>query len=307
MNVPGATGISTTIVATLIVALRLFTRLSVTRQGLGLDDCLNLAALVLVWVFLGGFFPFYDAIDNLFQAQTEENNRRFEIYNAVTGIAFTTALALSKLSILVFYLRLSPVRSHRYPVYILMSLLCLYTLGCNIFSLLIFSPLAQKVKDADTIFTPLYAIGNIVIDFCILLLPIRAVLPLQMSAKRKVLVLMIFTTGTVVCAFAIWRATCLTFISKSLPTKTAISKELAICFGEVNGGVICAAVPSISAFFTKFLPDVYASYVKGSQSSSSIGNSPFSTTESKNVNRRQTHEQSYKSRSHEAVSTSHHI
>jgi hypothetical protein len=112
------------------------------------------------------------------------------------GISFIAALTFARLSILVFYLRLSPIRSFRYTVIGLSVFLCLYTIALVMISLLIFSPIVgSQIRNADNVLDLVYGISNSFTDVCILILPIGVIVPLQMNPRKKVAVLMLFAAG----------------------------------------------------------------------------------------------------------------
>lgn len=119
-------------------------------------------------------------------------------FNAVTSIFFALALTFARLSILVFYLRLSPMRSFRWAVHGVITFLCLETLISVVLSLLVFSHTTKDmVKAADQSLGMFYGISNILVDIAILFLPVGVVVPLQMSARRKIAVLCLFGAGIV--------------------------------------------------------------------------------------------------------------
>lgn len=111
---------------------------------------------------------------------------------------FALALTFARLSILVFYLRLSPARSFRWAVHGTITFLCLETLISIALSLLVFDPTTRvRMKAADQSLGMFYGISNILVDIAILLLPVGVVVPLQMNVRRKAAVLSLFGAGAV--------------------------------------------------------------------------------------------------------------
>ncbi|KAK6208469.1 thiamine metabolism- protein [Pestalotiopsis sp. IQ-011] len=173
----------------------------------------------------------------------------------LTSIFFALALTLARLSILVFYLRLSPIRSFRWTVLGIITFLCLETLISVTLSLLIFDPAVKgRMKAADQALGMFYGVSNILVDFAILILPIGVVVPLQMSPRRKMAVLCLFGAGSLVCAISTYRVTILTFISSRTTSSNPISNQLILSFAETNGAIVCGCVPVATRFFTQFLP-----------------------------------------------------
>jgi hypothetical protein len=117
-------------------------------------------------------------------------------YNLLAGMAFMITLALARLSILVFYLQLSPIRYFHYLVYTLITFVCVYTGAFLVVSCLLLDPAAGgPVREADNVISLFYGICNILIDVCMLLMPLLVVVPLQMSTRRKMSLLALLTAG----------------------------------------------------------------------------------------------------------------
>ena len=111
---------------------------------------------------------------------------------------------LAKISLLFFYLRLSPERNFRIIIYVLISLFALYGLIYAMISLFGCQPIkaswdlaAQATgKCIDKFgFFLAASVANVVMDLVILLLPLRIVIPLQIPRRQKMSLLFLFTTG----------------------------------------------------------------------------------------------------------------
>jgi hypothetical protein len=119
-------------------------------------------------------------------------------------MVYSLSLAFSKISILLLYLRLSPVRWFRVLVWLLLCVVVTYALVYNIISVFGCRPIAAtwdlkllasaKCMDQLTKYMAL-SILNIIIDVFELLLPIPVVLPLQMPLKQKLSICLVFATG----------------------------------------------------------------------------------------------------------------
>lgn len=127
------------------------------------------------------------------------------------GITMTycTSVSFAKLSILSFYLRLSPEKPFRIGVYSLIGLTVIYTITYIIVILLVCRPVAANwdlslAEDAQCFskLVPMMtlSVANIVIDFSILLIPIHVVVPLQMPRRQKLSLILLFATGGL-CVF----------------------------------------------------------------------------------------------------------
>lgn len=120
------------------------------------------------------------------------------------GITMTycTSVSFAKLSILVFYLRLSPERKFRIGVYALIGLTATYTVTYIVVILLVCRPVELNWDlsvegECFSRMAPMMtlSVANIVIDFAILLIPVHVVVPLQMPRRQKVSLIFLFATG----------------------------------------------------------------------------------------------------------------
>lgn len=122
-------------------------------------------------------------------------------------------MTCGKISILLFYLRLSPDSTFRVIILIMIFFVTSYSI-CSIFTL-IFGCLPVRAIYDLTVPNPkcinrnavilALSIFNIVTDLITLVLPMRIVLPLQMPKRQKVTLIIVFLSGAFVCASAIAR------------------------------------------------------------------------------------------------------
>lgn len=118
---------------------------------------------------------------------------------------YATSLAFTKLSILLFYLRLSPHTWFRILVYILAVTVVVYATVYDLISIFGCRPLAASwdlrlissatCMDQLTKYMAL-SILNIIIDVFTLVLPIPIIARLQMPRRQKISVCAIFATGS---------------------------------------------------------------------------------------------------------------
>lgn len=118
-------------------------------------------------------------------------------------MTYSTCVSFAKLSILVFYLRLSPEKKFRKGVYFLIGLTISYTVTYIIVILLVCRPVEANwdlsITDAKCFsrMAPMMtlSVANIVIDFAILAIPVHVVIPLQMPKRQKLSLVFLFATG----------------------------------------------------------------------------------------------------------------
>ncbi|CAN9197694.1 unnamed protein product [Alternaria alternata] len=182
-----AVGISTTALALVAVVLQLFTRAHVTKMGIHLNDYMKSGLGYHMW-----------------EVKTEDYELPFQKWTLVGTILYATSLAFSKLSILLFYLRLSPQKGFRTLVHMLIACVIVYATVYDLVSTFSCRPIAATwdltrlpgavCMDQLTKYMAL-SVLNTVIDVITLVLPIPVVARLQMSRRRKITVCGIFATG----------------------------------------------------------------------------------------------------------------
>jgi len=130
-------------------------------------------------------------------------------------MVYVTALSLTKISILFFYLKVFPGRGFRYCVYVLVA--------CNVCYAIIFDfmlafqchPIAGAWKAWDGTFEAkcisINVMGwtaaalNIVLDLAVIILPLPELFRLSMSLRKKVQIIMMFAVGFFVTFVSIIR------------------------------------------------------------------------------------------------------
>lgn len=94
---------------------------------------------------------------------------------------------------LALYLWLSPDLSHRYTVFGLMAFVVGYMLTSGVFELV--TPSFKTLQQARLFTNVFYGAGNAFMDVCMVLVPIRVIIPLNMSLRKRLAVLVLFTGG----------------------------------------------------------------------------------------------------------------
>lgn len=122
------------------------------------------------------------------------------------GAAYICAIAFAKISICCFYLRLSPEKSFRLPVFIVIGFTTAYSIAGFLVLVFSCSPVAASWNLALSALPTTHCINrpaeylaqsiiNIVTDICIVLLPLRKIWKLQLPFRQKVTVTIIFALG----------------------------------------------------------------------------------------------------------------
>ncbi|KAH6963047.1 hypothetical protein DER45DRAFT_609389 [Fusarium avenaceum] len=257
--------------ATIVYVMRIVTRVRLLKNPLRLDDFLTGASLIACWVFYACTMSMVaqgGCATNFWQVKQSSYEALLR-WTVPVNIFYMLSSDLAKISLLFFYLRLSPERNFRIVIYVLVSLFGLYALIYAMISLFGCQPInaswdlaAQATgKCVDKFgFFLAASVANVVMDLVILLLPLRIVIPLQIPRRQKMSLLFLFTTGGFVIIVAIYNCI-LTVKLFSSPNYTwGLAYELCWMYAELTGCVICASASSLKPFFKRILPGIFSSH-----------------------------------------------
>ncbi|PHH83474.1 hypothetical protein CDD82_433 [Ophiocordyceps australis] len=197
-------GVATTLVALVCVCLRVFTRVHVVSGDLGWDDYLVLCALVfsISFFFVGRHLYQVGAGRHMWDVLFSEYSPGFLQTTTAATLTYAISITFSKLSILAFYLRISPDHKFRIAVFSLFGVVVAYTVTYIFVMVFRCSPVAAgwdlsiKGKCIDNLIPMMVlSIANILIDLVILCLPLKVVVPLQIPTRQKISLVFLFATG----------------------------------------------------------------------------------------------------------------
>ncbi|KAH8738245.1 hypothetical protein BGZ61DRAFT_526235 [Ilyonectria robusta] len=265
-------GVATTVLACIAVCLRLFTRKYVVKGVLGLDDYMCLCALGFSIIFLGltSHLSSLGAGHHMWDILLSDFSPHFWQTSISATLIFAVSIAFSKLSVLFFFLRISPDRVIRRAVHTLISLICVYTLVYIFLMIFRCRPVSSgwdltvEGQCIDSLVPMLtLSIANIVIDLFVLLLPIRIVIPLQIPLRQKISLALLFATGGFVCVASIKRTVIMSPLLRSDDYSWDVSQQIIWTYIEVNAGVICASVPALKPFCMRYIPIIISARLRG--------------------------------------------
>ncbi|KAI0532020.1 hypothetical protein GGR58DRAFT_200133 [Xylaria digitata] len=248
------------------VALRFYTRIS-ARQGLKWDDWFLLLAaiagttVIALTVSAAVVNPDGNYTTQIFDPnyiETPQDIFYLKI-NLVTAVIYYTINAAVKLSILYMYYRVFHAKSAlRYQLFITASLVTGWWIGTTVAQIVNCIPISKywtsNILDPEYCFnlnTFFVIAGSIEVflDVLILTLPIRAVLALQLSWRRKAIISGIFLLGSFVIATGLVRV-----IVGYAPGSQRPSSSAELWTVVHSGvGVICASLPIFNPLLQRTL------------------------------------------------------
>ncbi|GAD97455.1 predicted protein [Paecilomyces variotii No. 5] len=261
-------GVAGGVIALIAVILRLLARLPQLGGGFGLDDVAMIVTMLLVIPLSVLAVPL--ANDGLGKDMwTVPFNKITDILHVYlfSEILYFSSIALTKISILFFYLRIFPKRSFRR--------LCYFVIGLNFSYIITFVCVAvfqcRPIKAAWLRWDGSYAnscnningqgwaaaVINMVFDILTMSLPLYELSQLVLSKKKKFFVMLMFSLGFFVTIVSIIR---LQSLVEFATTSNVTWDYVAIGYWstiEVHVGVVCACLPAIRSLLVHVFPSVF--------------------------------------------------
>ncbi|KAL2842799.1 hypothetical protein BJX68DRAFT_278171 [Aspergillus pseudodeflectus] len=204
---------------------------------------------------------------------------------------YLTGIALTKISILCFYLRVFPRREFRILVYIAIGINIAYIIVFDLISIFQCSPVQgawhRWDETGDYKCNNINAQGwssaavNMALDIMVMALPIKELYGLNLSWRRKVFVMCMFSLGIFVTLVSIIRLESLIVFANTTNLTWDYVQIGYWSTIEIHVGVICACLPAIRALFRRIWPRMFGDTDKGISKGSrsrSVGTGPASAT-----------------------------
>ncbi|KAI1852284.1 hypothetical protein JX265_006334 [Neoarthrinium moseri] len=267
-------GITFGAVGLVAFALRCMARLHMGTQTWGLDDwamCLVMCFMIPLCVLSVPLAQHGLGLD-MWNVDFDDITSILYLY-FWDELFYITSLALTKVSILLFYLKVFPKRSFRICVYILIGLNIAYALGYDLVLIFQCSPIDGAWRSWDGEYNAkcisINILGwsaaaiNIALDLGTIILPLPELFQLSMSMKKKVQILLMFAVGffvTVVSAIRL--RSLIEFGTTSNVTQDYVEVGYWSTI-EVPVGVICACMPAIRSLFSQVFPAIFGTTRRG--------------------------------------------
>ncbi|KAJ4259193.1 hypothetical protein NW757_002522 [Fusarium falciforme] len=251
--------------------IRFWSRIA-KRSGLGWDDWTILlsftcALIVQILMMISCEYGFGQHIKNLAPQNKLMTLKLFY----VAQIFYKLTINLTKISILLLYLRIFVQRWFRISCYTLMALITCYMIATTASSIWQCKPIRgawDKSMQPTCISLTKNWYANagfsIATDILILLLPMQPIWTSQLSVAHKRALMLVFAMGSFVTVTSIMRATTLRFSTTSPDITYDIASTLWTMIEE-NMAIICACLPMCRMLLAILFPAWFA----GSKASSS--------------------------------------
>ncbi|MCJ1280285.1 hypothetical protein MMC21_008112 [Puttea exsequens] len=257
-----------TVLAIVAVTLRFCAR-RIQKIRLGVSDYIILVALILT--FCSVAYNIYSCCGlphpvprNAKEAEElEVANLKSQFICPILWVAAVTAV---RVSIGALYIRVFPMPAFRIICFIVLGLNGLFFAGTIIADCLICRPIAFRWnheidgKCGDQKRLDMFiAVFNLLLDVCMVVLPMPVLWSLQMKKAKKIALILIFGMGTGICALTLYRIYITTTISTTNQSSVYPTIYLLTCL-EALLGVINACLPVLKPVYDKAKRTISSSY-----------------------------------------------
>ncbi|KAH1544943.1 hypothetical protein KXV92_003685 [Aspergillus fumigatus] len=199
----------------------------------------------------------------------------------VAQILYKVNLGLTKISILLLYIRLFVHQWFLRTCWVWIAIIVSFTIGTVFSSIFQCTPVQwafnKSLPDRGTCinmtaFWYANAAFNILTDLVLIALPIPVVLKLQLPPKSKIALCGIFAVGLFTCITSVLRITTLNVATNHLDTTwNSIGSSMWTVI-ESNLGIVCACLPALRRPLSFFFPRLFSRLHKSSAAPASHGN-----------------------------------
>lgn len=182
-------------------------------------------------------------------------------------LLYITALALTKISILFFYLKVFPKRSFRICAWILIGFNLIYALTYDFLLIFQCNPIsgAWTFWDGETeskclsinILGWSAAAINIALDLAVIVLPLPSLFGLSLSMRKRLQIIAMFAVGFFITVVSIIRLYSLIHFGDTQNLTQDYVETGYWSTIEVPVGIICACMPAVRSLFSRALPKIF--------------------------------------------------
>ncbi|KAL8339022.1 hypothetical protein RB598_007371 [Gaeumannomyces tritici] len=238
---------------------------------LSVDDYVMVLALVCSTVLLGASMNMLNwglgkDLWNVLLAPDLYPHFRFA--SIIAAIFFCLATGLAKSSILLFYLRIFPVRAMRWTVFVLIFFTMGYSVAAALVNVFSCDPVRaswtlELIPTATCINRPVFYLAQaalgIATDITTAVAPLPLLRTLQLPTRRKIGVIIILTLGAFVCVVSIIRLKSLYVLLTDANLTRNTEPALMWCILELNLSIVGGNIPALKPFIKRVFPSLLGS------------------------------------------------
>ncbi|TDZ30088.1 hypothetical protein CTRI78_v011889 [Colletotrichum trifolii] len=248
--------------------LRVMARLCVGTQTWGPDDWVMLLAVAMMIPLNALSIPISRvALGKDMWNVSPDDVTQFLYLFFWDELLYLGALPVTKISILLFYLKIFPRKEIRIACWVFIGLNVAYLIVFELISIFQCSPVDGAWRAWDKEYPAKCnniniqgwaAAGvNIVLDLGTLILPLNELYKLSLSTKKKVQIMLMFSVGFFVTIVSIVR---LRSLASYATTSNVTQDYVEVGYWstiEVPVGILCACMPAIRSLFSLVFPKVF--------------------------------------------------
>ncbi|KAF3385389.1 hypothetical protein F1880_002741 [Penicillium rolfsii] len=249
--------------AVIALGVRIWTRLFVVRN-FRWDDYLMIIALLLSCVLTGVTLEMlnWGLGKHMWDVPLADFMAQFPKLNLIAAIIYCAATGFTKVSVLVFYLRIFPSRSFHIAVWTIVFVAAGYSIASILANIFSCNPIAKSwdltITTGTCMNRPVFYFANaglgIFTDFATVAVPIPWLRRLQMPARQKIAVGVILAMGCFVGIVSCIRLGSLYNLLKSTDLTWTTTDALMWCTIELNLGIFGGCVTAIRPFVRRYFP-----------------------------------------------------
>ncbi|KAF2206517.1 hypothetical protein CERZMDRAFT_21667, partial [Cercospora zeae-maydis SCOH1-5] len=254
------------VVSTVFISLRIYTRAFVSRRR-AFDD----AAIVLAWMLsisLQAILIYLWSTESiavhLWEISLSKAKESLHLTTISAGALYILAMAIAKLSLLIYYYQRSPSRWIQYTIYTIGTFIIIYS--TVFFFAVIFACKTVgtswnftlnhgKCLDKDAVYLG-HAGLNTGTTLVLFVIPLPMLLQLDTSKIQKIGIAAMLSIGFITLGASIVRLTLLPYALHSADSTWTISKPAIWLCIETNLVIICGCLPSMPSFLRHAAPNL---------------------------------------------------
>lgn len=255
-----------TLVSGVVVFLRMFTRLVMTK-GAGFEDiCIVMAMLLSIALAVLSSLQVMNGLGEHSSSLQDGELETLLKAHWVSVWFYNLALTITKVAILTQYLRIFPIRRFSQACYGVLGFVICYGIWAVFSSLLICAPIAftwNKSVPGGHCMNELAvwvtnAGVNIAEDLVIFAMPLVVVRSLQIPKSQKKGLVFMFALGASVTLVSVVRLYSLDDIANSNDVSFDNIAHVTLSAVEVNVGIICACLPAMRPLLARSMPQYFS-------------------------------------------------